>query len=108
VAVTPAEQPKRAFSAMSARDDFPVLARFAGGFLPNQPEGREVAAVFDEIDQLRAEREYVLRWFRAARKSAALFDAVREWSRSSEARGGPHDRLQDAWDAYSLDGGSER
>jgi hypothetical protein len=40
---------------MSARDDYPVLARFADGFLPHQPEHREVTAALDEIDRLRDE-----------------------------------------------------
>jgi hypothetical protein len=37
-----------------------------------------------------------------ATRTAALVDAVREWSRSVDARGGAHDRLQDAWDAFTL------
>lgn len=42
---------------MTARDDYPVLAWFADGFRPHQPEHRAVMAALAEIDQLRLDVE---------------------------------------------------
>lgn len=78
---------------VSARDDYPVLAAFADGFLPHQPEGREAVAVFAEIDRLRQwqfEASAVLaRWDDVAARFDMPIGALK-----SESVGREIDRLQ--------------
>lgn len=112
---------------MSARDDFRALASWSGA--PFGAAVMEARRALDEIDQLRADvatlrqafqrdlqglrderdallarRDEVMRLSgEQVRRSTALVDAVRLWSRTTDARGGAHDRLQDAWDDYTLE-----